>query len=130
MSVFLFKPLLRRFRKAIGLKNLNLLMWEFDIIDLYVSSTKEVKFIQVGSNNGKTGDPIYKYIKRGGWHGILIEPVPYLFEELKSNYKDVQGLFFENNAIGLAEGESTFYRLKKNDSFDLPEWYDQLGSFN
>lgn len=61
--------------------------WDFDILKEYASNTSNIKFIQIGSNDGMHGDPVCEYIKRDGWQGILVGPVPYLFEKLKKNYK-------------------------------------------
>ena len=35
-------------------------------------------FIQIGSNDGRFGDPIRKNIKKYNWSGILIEPIKYI----------------------------------------------------
>lgn len=104
--------------------------WKFDILHVYADHKKHVRFIQIGSNNGIHGDPICTYIKQGQWKGILVEPVPYLFEQLKFNYSGFHDkLFFENTAIADTNGILPFYRLKKSDLPGLPVWYDQLGSF-
>ncbi|MFD2515636.1 FkbM family methyltransferase [Pontibacter locisalis] len=105
--------------------------WKFDAVNAYAKYRGKVEFIQIGSNNGITGDPISDYIKNNNWTGVLIEPVPYLFEELKNNYSNFQDrLLFENSAIANKNGKLKFYRLKKSDLPGLPEYYDQLGSFN
>lgn len=94
-----------------------------------LSQNDSFYFIQVGSNDGQTGDPIFKFVKKYSWQGILVEPVPYLFEKLKSTYKDYSGLSFENSAIDKEDGHRTFYRVKENNNPNNPIWYDQLGSF-
>ncbi|MDD1443967.1 FkbM family methyltransferase [Dolichospermum sp. ST_sed3] len=105
--------------------------WQFDLLEAYATFKQHVTFIQVGSNNGITGDPIFPYITNYSWRGVLVEPVPYLFEELKNNYKsNAPNLIFENSAIADRNGQLKFYRLQKTDLPDMPIWYDQLGSFN
>lgn len=89
--------------------------------------------IQVGSNDGMTGDPIYLLLsKYKNWRAIFIEPVPYLFERLKQNYRNERRFTFENVAVN--EGtEQTFYFVNPTAIHSLPElpyWYDQLGSFD
>jgi FkbM family methyltransferase len=75
-------------------------------------------------------DPICNYVKKNRWQGVLVEPVPYLFEKLKDNYMGFHDrLFFENSAIASESGKLKFYRLQRSNLPDLPEWYDQLGSF-
>jgi FkbM family methyltransferase len=105
--------------------------WTHDILVDYANFKSSVNFVQVGSNNGITADPISRFITNSDWKGVLIEPVPYLFDELKENYKPYSDrLIFENSAIANVNGELKFYRLKKSENKDLPYWYDQLGSFN
>lgn len=105
--------------------------WASDILVDYANFKSNVKFIQVGSNNGITADPITRFITDRNWSGVLVEPVPYLFEELKKNYRNYSNrLKFENSAIANVNGVLNFYRLQKSNNADLPFWYDQLGSFN
>jgi FkbM family methyltransferase len=86
-------------------------------------------FIQIGANDGKKFDPMYLYVKKYHWAGILIEPVDYVFNKLKENYKGIKDISFENVAIGEKNGTSIFYTLRKEDNKDLPLWYDEIGSF-
>ncbi|MDB5200763.1 MAG: hypothetical protein JWQ27_172 [Ferruginibacter sp.] len=94
-------------------------------------------FIQVGANDGLTGDSLREYIIRYKWQGVLVEPVPYVFARLVENYQAVEGLNFENSAIGSSDGLLNFYSLAEfdlqgNKLFSDTEKYkiDQLGSFD
>jgi len=94
-----------------------------------------VFFVQVGSNDGAQGDPIHRLVHRHPqWRGIFIEPVPFLFERLKTNYPDGERFVFENVAIGEQRGHALFHyvseRAKAALGDRLPYWYDQLGSFD
>jgi FkbM family methyltransferase len=105
--------------------------WHFNVLRGYADYKTLVKFIQVGSNDGLCNDPLREYILRYHWSGILVEPVPYLFERLKANYAGKNGtLFFENSAIASSIDPMPFYYLKESNLPHLPEWYNQLGSFN
>jgi FkbM family methyltransferase len=86
-------------------------------------------FVQIGAHNGRTDDKLYHYVKRHQWQGILVEPIRYLFDELKENYRDLAGLQFVNKAIGPAAGIRKFYGIRKVDA-DMPSWYNQVGSFD
>jgi hypothetical protein len=72
-------------------------------------------FIQIGSNDGKTGDPIHKYIIKYDWQGILVEPVYYLYKKLLKTYSEKNNLVFKNIAIADKEGYKKFYRIEEND---------------
>jgi FkbM family methyltransferase len=86
-------------------------------------------FIQIGSNDGRKNDPLNKYIRENGWHGILVEPDLANFNKLTNTYNQVDGLIFENVGIGPERGEMLFYKLKNITEHD-PGWYDQVGSFD
>ena len=89
--------------------------------------------VQIGSNDGKTGDPLYPlFQKHAAWKGLLVEPIPYIFNKLEANYPDRSRFQLANVAIG-ENGELPFYYVDKaaiNELPNLPYWYDQLGSFD
>lgn len=94
-------------------------------------------FIQVGANDGLTGDNLRAFIEKYNWQGILVEPVPYVFERLKVNYSGFSKLSFENSAISSETGFSKFYSMAERDldNSNLFENYqdykiDQLSSFD
>ena len=84
-------------------------------------------FVEIGANDGKTGDPMFDLISKYHLPGIMVEPVPYLFQRLLDNYKHEKNLFFENAAIGDSGKGLTFYSLPETPG--LPVWHNQLGSF-
>ena len=90
-------------------------------------------FVKVGANDGISGDPCSDIIlKYQNWCGILIEPVPYCFEKLKTNFSDAERFELIQLAIGPRSNKSKFYYVDskaKEEIPDLPYWYDQLGSF-
>lgn len=88
--------------------------------------------VQVGSNDGVNGDPLHDLIQKNkNWEALFIEPVPYLFEKLKINYKNQSRFIFENVAINDGSNQKFYYVRDsvKNNLPDLPIWHDQLGSF-
>jgi len=89
---------------------------------------ENIFFIEIGASDGKSDDPIYKYVVAHGWRGILVEPVKYIFERLVNNYKDAgKNLIFENVAIAEKNEVRYIYRYKENQR-DLPEWYQGTAS--
>lgn len=99
----------------------------------------EAFFVQVGSNDGVQGDPIFPLVShRPGWRGLLIEPVPALFARLQKNYRRLPSarrrFAFENLAIAEKAGTRDFFhvsdRARNALGDELPFWYDQLGSFD
>src|SRR5579862_4142758 len=46
-------------------------------------------FVKVGANDGITGDPCSDILLGNtNCRGLLIEPVPYVFDRLRANFKD------------------------------------------
>jgi FkbM family methyltransferase len=92
-------------------------------------SRDRVFFIQIGSNDGCRGDPLWTFRRYPNWHGILVEPVEYVFRRLVTNYAPwADRVAFENAAISNGDTSRPFYRFAE--SPDLPVGYDQLGSFD
>jgi FkbM family methyltransferase len=90
--------------------------------------------VQIGSNDGTTGDPICSLLRKNpSWKALLVEPVPFLFERLRDNYRYNGNVRFDNVAIAKNAGRSNFYyvaAVAKEHIPDLPVWFDQLGSFD
>jgi FkbM family methyltransferase len=103
-----------------------------ELLETFAALRPNAFFIQVGSNDGAHSDPLRPVILNSNWRGILIEPVPYVFERLRANYGHIQRLKLENVAIAAQDGTLPFHHLRKaaaDDAGKLPGWYDQLGSF-
>lgn len=98
-------------------------------------------FVQVGSNDGLTNDPIRSFILEAPSVAVLIEPVPTCFARLKDNYEstvEYHSMNFDIRlrqvAIGPDSGPQIFFavssRAKSELGEQLPEWWDQIGSFD
>lgn len=86
-------------------------------------------FVQVGANDGRRFDPIHGFVRRYGWRGVLVEPVPANFTRLKANYAGTPGLTFLRAAVDLARGRRTIYHLSEDTPPPVPEWAWGLASF-
>jgi FkbM family methyltransferase len=103
----------------------------FQILEEFSHHKKDVLFIQIGSNDGISNDPLREFIIGGKWQGVLIEPIPYLFEELCSNYQNIKGLNFENCAISPVESDLILYVIDPNQVHCLPPSFArQISSFD
>ena len=70
--------------------------------------------IQVGANDGKTGDPIYHFCRARATRAVMIEPQPWLIDTLKANYAGSNNVIVENVAIGHPDDkELSFWTLKR-----------------
>lgn len=85
-------------------------------------------FVQVGAQDGVTGDPIHQYVHQDRWHSVLVEPRRAPFEALQRTYEGCAGLRFLNVAITAEAGERDLHFVR-DDEGSLPAWVQGLGSF-
>ncbi len=96
--------------------------------ELAAQRGRQVTLVNIGANDGLAGDPLREFILTRRWHGLLVEPVPYVFARLQKAYRNVPGVAFEQSAVGEQDTTATFWFLRKNRK--LPPGYDQIGSFS
>jgi FkbM family methyltransferase len=89
---------------------------------------RPLSFVQIGSNDGVVHDPLHQVVRACGWYGVLVEPLPPLYERLVTNYEGVPGLAFENAAVGTVDGTSTIYSVEPRPGD--PYWVDQIATFD
>lgn len=101
-------------------------IWE----QLHLLSTRksQITFINIGSNDGLSGDPLIEFIFRYKWKGLMVEPLPYVFDRLQRVYLDHKNVTCVNVAIAEKSTRKDFYYLA--DSKHLPPGSDQMGSFD
>jgi FkbM family methyltransferase len=104
-----------------------------DVLDLvmqdYVQQNPNVFFVQVGSHDGSSADPLSRLVRRYRWSGILVEPLPKVLDQLKGSYQDHDNLIYEQAAIAKQDGEVSFYTVR-DDIPDLPFWVSQSSSLD
>jgi FkbM family methyltransferase len=70
-------------------------------------------FVEIGANDGVSNDPIFPFVERFGWTGIMVEPLPAPFARLQGNYGRFTQVHLVNAAIGDTDGERTLYKIKE-----------------
>jgi FkbM family methyltransferase len=85
-------------------------------------------FLEIGANDGVVADPIHELVQKHGLSGLLVEPLPDLFERLQVNYADQPRVAFERCAIGREDGEARLYRVRVDAPF--PRWAHSIASFD
>src|SRR5579859_5236379 len=84
--------------------------------------------VQIGANDGITSDPVFDFIKRYRWSGLLVEPLPDIFARLRDNYREARNVILVNSAIGPAK-DLTLYRISPKVKHG-PPWLHLLASFS
>ncbi|TXI84644.1 MAG: FkbM family methyltransferase [Cupriavidus sp.] len=122
--------------RALGRLEKNLKLARFRsprVVPEFAKVYPDAFFIQIGSNDGDQLDPLKDAIRTRNWRGIMVEPVPYVFEKLKLRHGGNPRLTLENIAISKQAGVMPFYHLRNAEEQGLekpPRWYDALGSFS
>ncbi len=124
-KISLITRLIKKFDPLLELPKWDWFRKALERLDLELS---DFFFVQIGSNDGIIHDPLFQYINRYHWRGILVEPIDYYFERLKENYKNNPQLVFENVAISEKQEIRDFYRVREGLDF-LPAWSKGLGTF-
>lgn len=83
----------------------------------------KLKFLQIGAMDGVSHDELNSYIQCFDWEGVLVEPLPDMFDKLISNYDQKYGLQFECSAITETDGETEIHRVPPGTE-NAPEWAD------
>lgn len=78
----------------------------------FLTENPDLYFLQIGANDGLIDDPIHPLVRKHRLRGLLLEPVPAFFEELKSNYADQPQLQFERAALWKEDGAQQFFRIR------------------
>lgn len=87
-------------------------------------------FLQIGSNDGAKHDPLRATFLKSRWTGVMVEPVPYVFERLRAHYGQTPRVRLENVAVAARPGVMPFHYVAQAEAAEgLPSWYDELGSF-
>ena len=96
-----------------------------------LGTSPNVFFVEVGANDGFAFDPLYESVVKHGWSGLLIEPLPDLFAQLRETYEGREGMVFENVAIAEHAGRKTMIRVDPEavELGRVPYWAKGIGSF-
>jgi FkbM family methyltransferase len=111
----------------------------FDLIIDYLAATGSLTFfVQIGAHDGLTLDPLRKHLLKHHVRGILVEPQPRQFEQLKQNYASEAQLEFVNAALTEQDGFFTLYSTSdlsgkamiKCESVPAISWRSLMSKYN
>ena len=95
----------------------------------HVDQRRRGYFVQIGSNDGITGDPIHAHVIKRRWHGVVIEPLEDLYQRLCGTYRFVPGIRPMNVGVSTSNDGLELHRVTGSHPDD-PDWADQLASFD
>ena len=103
------------------------------VVEAFAAAYPRAFFIEIGANDGEKHDHLRPAILAHPWRGIMVEPVPYVFERLRRNYGSMDRIALERAAIADRDGTVPFYHLREateHERSGLPDFYDAIGSFS
>ena len=94
----------------------------------------DATFVEIGSNDGEQHDHLRPLILAPRLAGVMVEPVPYVFERLRGNYAARRRAWRSRTPRSAdRDGEVPFYHLvdaAAEERASLPDWYDGIGSLS
>ena len=98
------------------------------VLEHFARTFPEASVVQIGANDGFSGDPLARWFEVTRWGGLLVEPIPHLAEALARRHAGRPWIAVERAAIAETDGEVTLYRVA--DAPGAPAWYQQLASLD
>lgn len=105
----------------------------YRILSAFATAYPQAVFLQIGANDGQRYDPLAHFVGNGEWTGVMVEPVPHIFERLRSHLAGNDRVEVENLAIAEQAGIRPFYYVAEpvDEAERLAvDWYDAIGSFD
>ena len=99
------------------------------VIALFAEFFPDAFVVQIGANDGVAGDPLVEGFRTTRWSGLLVEPVPQLYDLLVARFRDRPRVRIERAAVSSYDGEAPLYRLRTVPG-DSPEWLNQLATLD
>lgn len=127
IGYFLFR-LNNKFRKIIGKHSRNQ-----NCRRILNSNFKEggvFNFIQIGGNDGISFDFLYDFVTVRMSNGIVLEPIPRYYEELKNNYSSYPSIKTINKAMHKDRSGLKLYAVRSDSMHKYPDWTKGIASWN
>ena len=80
------------------------------VLHAYLAARPDAFFVQLGSHDGQTGDPLFQVIDNTGIRGLLVEPQLDLFNALVKRHGENRRLIFERAALSNSDGSIELYK--------------------
>lgn len=133
-SNIIIKKIVRRFQLYYKVWKWNRSESPNRLLRAFAKEYPEAFFIQIGSNDGVQMDPLRREILRTRWKGVLVEPLPHIFDRLRDNYRQCGNrITLKNVGIASKNGVMPFYfvgHVEDAQVEGLPDWYELIGSFD
>ena len=108
-------------------------LWSVErFLNAVLTARGNLYFVQIGANNGLRNDPLHGWIIRhaADVHGLVVEPLPDMFEELTKTYRDCPMIVPVRTAIHNTAQDMTLYRVTPDAVPRDKDWMHGIASFS
>lgn len=91
---------------------------------------RRLKFVQIGANDGTRFDGLHGFVTQHPSSGIVVEPLPDVFERLRANYADHPLIVPINKAVHDSAGMLPLFRVAPQALAHYPGWAGGIASFD
>lgn len=103
------------------------------LLRAFAGAHPDAYFVEIGAGDGVTVDHLRPFVLSRPWRGIMVEPVPYVFERLRRTYGDLERVALENAAISDHDGTLAFHYFAEptgDEGGQAPDHLHLLGSLS
>jgi FkbM family methyltransferase len=104
--------------------------FERELQSLTRRAGRRLKFVQIGAHDGMRFDGLYGFVTHHPCSGVVVEPLPDLFERLRVNYADYPLIVPVNKAIHETAGVLPLFRVAPDALGRYPGWAAGIASFD
>ena len=99
-------------------------------IDALLRRGSTLKFVQIGANDGVRFDDLYQVVTNARCSGLVVEPLPDMYQRLQQNYRDYPAIVPINVAIHEHVQAVPLYRLHADAVDRYAGWATGIASFD
>lgn len=99
------------------------------IVALFAETFPDAFLVQIGANDGTTGDPLVQWFPRTRWRALLVEPIGHLAAALRQLHASRSQVVVERAAISDTDGHARIYRIA-HEPGRSPVWHQLLATFD
>jgi FkbM family methyltransferase len=100
------------------------------LLRAFADAFPEASFIEIGANDGVDNDALRPFIVSRAWSGVMVEPVPHVFERLQRNCAGLERVVLVNAAIADHDGTVPLYQAVRVDGDEIVSRFDTAGSLS
>jgi FkbM family methyltransferase len=124
------RKLLNRLLAPTGYRIERVSRFQRELQSLVRRPQQRFKFVQIGANDGIRFDSLYGFVTQHPCSGIVVEPLPDLFERLRANYADYPLIVPVNKAIHETAGAQPLFRVAPEALARYSGWAGGIASFD